>query len=421
MSMSNSKDALQNYFEDLLGSVEQKTDSPDEQTMSFAASDLPDESGDRNAQNVDKGEGDEKSAPIKKYDSADKSVLSEKAALAEKKVVNENVNAAKARDTTIKETRSVSERPTVSHPALPSEYLPRERGNPTPRERLASEMAAYNADSSSLPQASVSFPEPQIDDYEALKEEQKRKLQTLLSQQTLQVDAQTVSKPEEPKTKVQEQLDTPVVSTVVSEQLKTDALSTVDTNTSTVAETDIQAYTVFEDDDGSFHNELASEIEWAENGRPQWAQERFDALLFDVGGLTLAVPLITLGQIVPLNKETLTPIFGQSDWFMGIQPTNIGKLRVVNTAMFVMPEKYNASFLDGAEFVISLDGCPWALAVNKVNQPVSLDPAEIKWRSERSKRPWLAGTVKSAMCALLDVPKMAHLLNQSDKQMSQGH
>ena len=68
------------------------------------------------------------------------------------------------------------------------------------------------------------------------------------------------------------------------------------------------------------------ELTWAENGRPQWAQKDFDVLLFQVSGLTLAVPLIALGQIQPLTDE-LTPLFGQADWFMGLLPTPAGKIR----------------------------------------------------------------------------------------------
>jgi purine-binding chemotaxis protein CheW len=151
-----------------------------------------------------------------------------------------------------------------------------------------------------------------------------------------------------------------------------------------------------------------------DGGRPDWAEQPFEALLFEVCGLTLAVPLITLGQIVPLERDKLTSIFGQSDWFIGMLPSPIGRLRIVNTALFVMPEKYQDGFIDDAQYAISLDGVPWALAVDKVNQPVRLDPSEVKWRTGHSKRPWLAGTVKSAMCALLDVPQMSAMMNASD-------
>lgn len=157
----------------------------------------------------------------------------------------------------------------------------------------------------------------------------------------------------------------------------------------------------------------AKDLEWLDNGRPAWAQKRFDVLLFKVSGLTLAVPLIALGQIHPMTDE-LTPLFGQADWFMGLLPTPMGKIRTVNTARFVMPERYDENFVRTAQYVISIDGVPWGLAVDTVNQPISLDPDDVKWRSERSRRPWLAGTVKEHMCALLDIPRVGQLLMEAD-------
>lgn len=158
-------------------------------------------------------------------------------------------------------------------------------------------------------------------------------------------------------------------------------------------------------------------LEWLENGRPQWAQSRFDVLLFKVSGLTLAVPLISLGQIQPLTDE-LTPLFGQADWFMGLQPTAAGKIRTVNTAKFVMPERYDPKFLETAKYVMSINGVPWGLAVDSVNQPITLMPEDVKWRGDRSKRPWLAGTVKDHMCALLDIPRIGQILVDADKNFA---
>ncbi len=153
------------------------------------------------------------------------------------------------------------------------------------------------------------------------------------------------------------------------------------------------------------------------DGRPVWAQSTFDVLLFEVAGLTLAVPLVSLGQIQPLTDE-LTPLFGQADWFMGLQPTPMGKIRTINTALFVMPERYQDTFIKGAKYVISIDGLPWGLAVDRVNQPISLAPDDVRWRSDRGKRPWLAGTVKQQMCALLDVSAMGKLLQNAEKDPS---
>ena len=165
---------------------------------------------------------------------------------------------------------------------------------------------------------------------------------------------------------------------------------------------------------------INSVLQWAANGRPVWAQEKFDVLLFEVAGLTLAVPLIALGNIVPFDNK-LTPLLGQSEWFMGILPTPLGDIKTINTALFVMPEKYKKEHKSSVKYVISIDGMSWGMAVDKVNQPVTLSPDDVKWRSQRTSRLWLAGTVKEKMCALIDIPQMAYQLNSSDKNQSHLH
>ncbi|MBX8515041.1 chemotaxis protein CheW [Pseudomonas cichorii] len=145
-------------------------------------------------------------------------------------------------------------------------------------------------------------------------------------------------------------------------------------------------------------------------GRPAWADEPFECLLFDVAGLTLAVPLICLGSIYPLAGQELTPLFGQPDWFLGILPSQAGNLKVLDTARWIMPDRYRDDFRQGLQYVISVQGYEWGLAVHQVSRSLRLDPAEIKWRGHRGQRPWLAGTVIEHMCALVDVAELAELI-----------
>ncbi|RKS16432.1 purine-binding chemotaxis protein CheW [Pseudomonas sp. WPR_5_2] len=146
------------------------------------------------------------------------------------------------------------------------------------------------------------------------------------------------------------------------------------------------------------------------DGRPAWAAEPFECLLFDVAGLTLAVPLVCLGSIYPLAGHELTPLFGQPEWFLGILPSQAGNLKVLDTARWVMPDRYRDDFRQGLQYVISVQGYEWGLAVHQVSRSLRLDPNEIKWRSHRGQRPWLAGTVIEHMCALLDVSELAELI-----------
>ncbi|MFJ2483079.1 CheW domain-containing protein [Pseudomonas sp. NPDC087598] len=146
------------------------------------------------------------------------------------------------------------------------------------------------------------------------------------------------------------------------------------------------------------------------DGRPAWASEAFECLLFDVAGLTLAVPLVCLGSIYSLAGHELTPLFGQPEWFLGILPSQAGNLKVLDTARWVMPDRYRDDFRQGLQYVISVQGYEWGLAVHQVSRSLRLDPNEIKWRSHRGQRPWLAGTVIEHMCALLDVSALAELI-----------
>lgn len=146
------------------------------------------------------------------------------------------------------------------------------------------------------------------------------------------------------------------------------------------------------------------------DGRPTWAAESFECLLFDVAGLTLAVPLVCLGSIYSLEGQELTPLFGQPEWFLGILPSQAGNLKVLDTARWVMPDRYRDDFRQGLQYVISVQGYEWGLAVHQVSRSLRLDPNEIKWRSHRGQRPWLAGTVIEHMCALLDVAELAELI-----------
>jgi len=155
---------------------------------------------------------------------------------------------------------------------------------------------------------------------------------------------------------------------------------------------------------------------WCDNGRPEWAQERFECLLFSVGGLTLAVPLVELGSIYKITEE-LTPLFGQADWFMGLLPVKDNNLRVVNTAKVVMPERYSDVMETEFKYVISINGVDWCLSVDEVSEAITLDPEAVRWRTGRSKRPWLAGTVIDQMCALLDISQLSVMFHRQDKNL----
>ncbi|GAA5213969.1 chemotaxis protein CheW [Corallincola platygyrae] len=138
----------------------------------------------------------------------------------------------------------------------------------------------------------------------------------------------------------------------------------------------------------------------------------FQTLFFEVAGLTLAVPLKQLGGILPI--ERVHKLIGKPDWFKGVMNARGEKQNVVDTAMWVMPEKYNEELAEhlNYQYLIMLDSSPWGLAVENMVTAEPLSQDGIKWRTERSKRPWLAGMAVDRMCALLDVEQLISLLDK---------
>jgi len=155
----------------------------------------------------------------------------------------------------------------------------------------------------------------------------------------------------------------------------------------------------------------SSQVEQNENAI-SYKEGSFQAMFFDVAGLTVAVPLIELGGIHNLSKTT--NLMGKPDWFTGVMLHREEKINVVDTARWVMPEKYNAELEESLnyQFVIMLSESRWGLQAETLVDTVTLQPEDVKWVDQTSKRPWLAGLVKDRMCALLNVQALIKLLNK---------
>ncbi len=138
----------------------------------------------------------------------------------------------------------------------------------------------------------------------------------------------------------------------------------------------------------------------------------FQALFFDVAGLTLAVPLTELGGIHKIDK--IGPLFGKPTWFKGVMLHKERKLNVVDTAEWVMPNNINEKLSDSLKYkyLVMLKESSWGLACEELVSTSTLKTDDVKWRTSVGKRPWLAGTVKEKMCALLNVNQLINLLDK---------
>ncbi len=142
---------------------------------------------------------------------------------------------------------------------------------------------------------------------------------------------------------------------------------------------------------------------------------RLQLLLLDLGGLRLAVPLEALSSIHRLPQR-LTRVPHQQAWLLGVYDHHGVKVAAVDTFGLVVPpshrERLRRTGTEGPPVVVTVGGGRWGLVCHDTGTVLELEHDEVKWRSDRSVRPWLAGTVKSELCALLDVEAFVHWLEQ---------
>ena len=156
----------------------------------------------------------------------------------------------------------------------------------------------------------------------------------------------------------------------------------------------------------------------AAEARPAWAAAEFQCLLFQVAGLTLAVPLAELNGVLPLDLDGVTPMPGHSALFLGLIDHLGQQVRVVDTAQVVLPPERLAAEGDPrgrVSHLVLIGEGSWGLAASGIGQVISLRPEDVKWRGSQGRRPWLAGTVIQHMCALLELEAFLGLLREGNR------
>jgi purine-binding chemotaxis protein CheW len=150
-------------------------------------------------------------------------------------------------------------------------------------------------------------------------------------------------------------------------------------------------------------------------GKPEWAESEFQVMLFKVAGLTLAVPLVELNGVVECDLSSVTEMPGHADFYLGLMHHLERTVPLVDTARFVLPPD-KLKLLAGDDpkerisRVVMIQDCQYGLACDEVNEVITLSPDSVRWRTQRTQRRWLAGTVVDHMCALIDANAFADLL-----------
>jgi len=155
-------------------------------------------------------------------------------------------------------------------------------------------------------------------------------------------------------------------------------------------------------------------------GRADWVTGPFQAMLFKVAGLSLAVPLVELNGVVEWNDD-VTEMPGHAPFYMGLMQHLDKSIPVIDTARLVLPAEKLAQLAGDdprarVKRVVLIDEHRWGLACDEVNEVITLQPDQVRWRTSRTKRAWLAGTVVDHMCALIDGVAFSAMLKDGSHQ-----
>jgi len=147
---------------------------------------------------------------------------------------------------------------------------------------------------------------------------------------------------------------------------------------------------------------------------PDWGQEKFQVMLFKVSGLTLAVPLVELNGVQEWQENDVTPMPGHMPWYLGLVNYRDRQVPVIDTARFVLPQERQdmvaQDINERLHRIVYIGNESWGLACDEVAEVITIEPDQVRWRSNKTSRRWLAGTVIEQMCALIDPPVFAEML-----------
>ena len=143
---------------------------------------------------------------------------------------------------------------------------------------------------------------------------------------------------------------------------------------------------------------------------PEWAELPFQVLLFTVSRVNLAVPLIALRGILPL-QASISQLPGQPVWALGVQLNRDSKVVVVDTQRLLMPELDIAQAEQSKHTHLLLIGNgERGLSVDCLKGTVTLEKEAVRWRKVAGQRPWYAGIIMENLTVLLDVDGVVEML-----------
>ena len=149
--------------------------------------------------------------------------------------------------------------------------------------------------------------------------------------------------------------------------------------------------------------------------QPRWADDGFEVMIVEAGGLRIAIPVFSLGTIHSLKDSRLDTSKKPFDsaLFVGTAEINHLHYSLIDSCRWLMPEQYHQVTRDdfAYRYYLTHKNSNYALAVNAVHTSHKLWSSQVRWRRADSKRPWMAGMLTNQRAILIELDVlMAHII-----------
>ncbi len=158
-----------------------------------------------------------------------------------------------------------------------------------------------------------------------------------------------------------------------------------------------------------------------ENAPPS---NEFDILIVKISGLSMAMKLADIDGIIKM-PESITQLPKPKPWLMGLAYRTESNVQLVDIAKLIVPDKYRSqagentpdvNMTEDHRRVVLIDDGRWGLVCNSTSRVMRISEDDVNWRDDTRKRPWLAGTIREHLCALMDVKEFSQWLDKGAEQ-----
>lgn len=144
---------------------------------------------------------------------------------------------------------------------------------------------------------------------------------------------------------------------------------------------------------------------------PDWGLHAFQAMVFKVGELSLAIALTELAGVIEWRAAPSASGLCLGHYQHDDQPVCVVDLARLIFAGNRFDDLIKTDARQRVTRIILTNNAKWGLACDAVYEVITIQPAQVNWRSTRTRRQWLAGTLLDEMIVVLDVESTAKILS----------